>query len=257
MSLVAPFLLDSYTKGQIDRLIKNNDDQLALYQEEADPLISNTDVFYDDVQNFVNYLEGLFDDEKDENIIDVKLVEINDLDELEKTAKLLKRSFNTPVLEMDGQITVQKIESGSVWITLGILGGAGIVIKMCAELIWAAVVIYNKYKESALHEEHARTIKLKNDYIEALVNQQKQYIEQATEREAQALINKFLPEKNDPEILNNFKASIESIGDLIEKGAQFYPSIKASEELKMSFPDFKALNLIESKIKMLGEGNEE
>jgi|GEM_PF-3227756 len=255
----APFLLDRVTADFLEPIIKRGSQYstLTTNKEVGKGIISGANHLKESVDRYVSYIEPFALNNAEEDSIDVKFIHISDLDELEKTINQLKRALNAPVFELDGRVEIQQVNSGSILITLVIIGAfANQIVRMVANLIWAAVAIKNKAHQSQVFIEHGRTLELKNDMLELIKEQAKHSLEKGKESEAQHIINEFLPEKNSPENLVNFKASIDMFDALLEKGAEFYPSIKAAEEVKQLFPDFNALNLIESKIKMLDEGKD-
>lgn len=235
-------------------IISSKEEEKGFNFSEGRKIENAAETLLESVKGILSLLEAQIVDTVEENTIDVKFIKIDDLDELEKVAGLLKRSFAIPAYELDGKITVENLEKGSIWIILGVISASSILMKMCANLIWAAVVVNNRYEETKITQEHVRTIKLKNDLIEAIVEHQKQHLDSFKESEATAIANEFIPNPT-PEKIQQLKMSIESISLLIDKGAQFYPSIKAPEEVKQLFPDFNIKKLIESKTKLLDEGD--
>jgi hypothetical protein len=243
-------------KEKFGPILSTDNDVVGMDFSFGNPIDIAGQILINSVQSLLNLLKNKVLTEPDESVdeLNVKLVKVDDLEELEKTASLLKKAFSLPVLEVDGKVNIQSIENGSVWIALGIIGATGVALKLCANLIWSAAVIYRKYQEAKTAEQHMRTIKLKNDFMEGVMKQQLEYIEESKNTEAQAIAQQFYPDGNG-ETQNRIKLAIDSIGTLLEKGAEFYPSINASTEEKALFPDFNVLHLIESKsTKLLDEG---
>jgi len=227
----------------------------STYKKEGDPIIQQKEILYLSAKGFLDYIEPMVLLEEKENSIDIKLIHIKTLEDLESSAKLLKRAFNIPAFELDQQVLIGDIKTGSLWIELiaGVAIG-GSLLGLFANLIWSAVAIKNKIKEAEYAEEHMRTIKIKNDLLEGLAKHHVEYIKQVKDAEAQHIINEYMAGRTTPDLQNNIKGSIEAISELIDKGAQFYPSIKAPEEIKMLFPNFAIKELLESKINLLSEG---
>ncbi|GAB3881492.1 hypothetical protein [Spirosoma agri] len=256
VKLFAPYLITPLIRRILEPIENSTREYYPTDKASAEALINASVDLMSSVIRFINFVGPKEFTEATEESLDVELKHIDSLEELEKAANLLRRSFNTPVLEIGGQVTVEKVDSGSVWITLGIIGAAGMALKLCANLIWAAVAIQNKAREGKVFIEHARTLEIKNDYLEMLIEAERKKIQLIEEGEAQHIISMYMADKDSPNLNNNMRGSIEAIGALIEKGAQFYPSIKASDEIKPLFPDFSIKELLESKTKLLSEGGQ-
>lgn len=247
--------ITSETREDLKPILDSKEETLGTDFSPGHKIESAGKTVYEIIEGIISYLNTQLKEVVEENTIDIKLVKIDDLEDLEKTASLLKKSFSIPLHEIDSKVVINSLEKGSVWIILSIIGISGVALRLCANLIWAGAVIYRKYEEVKITQEHLRTIKLKNDLIEGVVKQQLEYIEESKSTEATAIANEFMP-NHDNESIQRLKLSIESIGSLIEKGAQFYPSIKAADDVKQLFPDFDVLNLIESKTKLISEAKE-
>lgn len=213
---------------------------------------ANAKMIYQIINNLIKFLENQ-SSEDDENAIDIKIVKIEDLDELERIANLLKKSFSFPVNPIGGKVTVNSLEKGSVWIVLGIVEAGNLALKMCASLIWSAAVVYKKLDDIKINQIHLKNIKLDETVTKHIIEQENRHIEDIKDREALAIANEYSID-NDPETILRLKLAIESIGELIEKGVEFYPSIKATDDVKALFPDFTMIKLIESKTKLLDLG---
>jgi gamma-glutamyl phosphate reductase len=103
--------------------------------------------------------------------------------------------------------------------------------------------------EAKVFEQHAKTLELKNDALDTLVEAQKKQISNILANEAEAIANNHFDHK-EPETIERLKLSISTISDLIEKGAKIIPSSSDSDTTKL-FPDYNSLSLIESSIKQL------
>jgi hypothetical protein len=235
------------------RLILNTDEEETItgFTEGYD-IEKASSVLHQATGGLLRYIHDKLIDVK-ENTIDVKLVKIADLEELEKTANLLKRSFSIPIYELDAKVEVSSLENGSAWIILGIVGGTGAAIRLCANLIWAAAVIHKKQEDAKNNAEYLKSSNIDLIIIDQVNEQITRNIEYAKEGEALSMHDDYFPE-SDSESIQRLKTAIESIGTLIEKGVEFYPSVQASEEIKSLFPDFKLLNLIEAKTKLIDSG---
>ena len=71
--------------------------------------------------------------------------------------------------------------------------------------------------------------------------------------EARHLEKEFFGDEENPERLERVKHSIETMQELLEKGAEVHPALLAPEQVKNLFPDYKKLGSVESRIKQIAE----
>ena len=183
--------------------------------------------------------------------LDIKLPEIQNFDDLSKLATDLKKAIELPVLDIgDGSyIKIEGAESGSIWLKVAI--GTFSAVNLIAGICWAAAVIRKKKAEAKIFEEHARTLELKNEALDAIVGAQKIQLKNIIDSEAKAILENHY-NSNDPEVLARLKLSLSTLSDLIDRGTQILPASDNKDVIKM-FPDYSNLNLIESKTKKLNE----
>ena len=93
-------------------------------------------------------------------------------------------------------------------------------------------------------------MKLSNSAFKELVTKCDESTNEIVENEAEYLKNKYYKSK-DNEQVGRIKVAIKELAKLFEKGAEIYPSISANEEIIETFPDFKKLEAIETRIKKL------
>jgi hypothetical protein len=177
----------------------------------------------------------------------IKLPETKTFEDLTKISNDLKRGIELPISDAKtGEVTILTAESGSIWLLVYVGGAVNLVAAIC----WSAAVIRRKFAEARLFEQHARTLELKNNALEDLVNAQKHQLQNSLQAEAESIANKNYSEHNN-ENIERLKLSITTIADLIEKGAMILPAEKNNNELTKIFPDYNNLSLIESTIKQL------
>lgn len=150
-----------------------------------------------------------------------------------------------------GHVNILTAESGSIWLIVSL--GAFTAVNLIAGICWAAAVIRKKNAEAKMFEAHAKTLELKNDALESLVDAQKQQLANMLTAESEAILSKFYDHK-DPETLNRLKLSVSTVADLIDRGAKILPQSE-NDKIKSAFPDYNNLSLISSSIKQLKEGN--
>lgn len=183
----------------------------------------------------------------------IRIQEINSFDSLQKYAGDLKKAIEIPVLDksIGGNVTILSADEGSIIFYISL--GAVAAVKLVAGICWAAAVIKKKKAEASIFEQHAKTLELKNDMLSIFVEAQKVQMKNILDAEATAIAKKEYNHE-EPETIERLKLSISTVADLIDKGVQILP-VSKEEDIQKSFPDYKNLNLIESTIKQLTQGN--
>jgi hypothetical protein len=188
-----------------------------------------------------------------QNGLFIKLPEIQTFEDLSKVSNDLKKAIEIPVIDQNdgGYVKIETAESGSIWLIISI--GSLSAVNLIGAICWSAAVIRKKKAEAKIFEEHAKTLGLKNESLQIVIDAQKIQIKNIIEAEAEE-IAKGHYKLNDPEVINRLKLSLNTVNDLIDRGTQILPSSDNKETIK-SFPDYSNLNLIESAIKKLQSEN--
>lgn len=184
-----------------------------------------------------------------EDILSVRVPSLNSFDALGKFATDLKRSIEIPIIDSGIDSNIEIIGAGKGSVILYISVGGLLAINLIGGICWSAAVIRRKMAEAKIFEEHARTLKLKNDSLQNLVEAQNTQIKNILQAEAEAIAAKHYT-ASDPETIERLKLSINTVSDLIDKGVKIMPQT-GNEDIRKSFPDYSQLNLIESTIKQL------
>lgn len=156
---------------------------------------------------------------------------------------------------VDGRLELKSWEKGSLWLEL--LVGGQAVVAIVGSLAWAAAVVYKKVQEGRLHAEYVNGLKLKNDHIKAIVDAEGEMLKQLVDTEAKNIASQHIQGEVDAETIERIKFSIKELSKLIEGGTEIHASLKAPEDVKNLFPDFKKLGSISSRTKLLQEGAQE
>jgi hypothetical protein len=188
-----------------------------------------------------------------DDLLYIKLPELSSFDELSKYANDLKKAIELPITDesINGNLKIIGADQGSV--ILYALLGTVVAVKLIAGICWAAVLLKKKNAEANIFEAHAKTLNIKNELMQDLVNAQKEQIKNILHAEAEAIASKHY-NHNEPETIERLKLSIATVSELVEKGAKILP-MHNNDEIQKSFPDYNATNLIESTIRQLKEGN--
>ncbi len=189
--------------------------------------------------------------EEDELSINIKLPNHNSLQDISSDLLTIDKILNQILThkEINSGYSFKNFDVGSSWICLVI--ASGLALKFIAGLVWSACVIRKKKIECDILVEHAKTLTIKNESLQDIVDGQKKLLETLTHSEAENLLEENNIGNTDPEFLKRLIYAITQTAELINKGAEIHPALYAPEDSKNLFPDFKNLNLIESKTKLI------
>lgn len=187
-----------------------------------------------------------------DDLLFIKLPKFKAFDELSRYSRDLQKAIELPITDpaIKGEVNIIGADKGSVilYVSLGTIAA----VKLVAGICWSAAVIRKKNAEAKAFEEHAKTLVLKNDALEAVIEGLKLQQKNVAEAEATALANGLL-NHNDPETIERLKLSMDIISNMIDKGAKILPMSK-NDDIQKAFPNYNALDLIESSIRQLQSG---
>lgn len=188
-----------------------------------------------------------------ENGLNIKLPEIENFDDLAKVSKEFKKAIEIPIIDQQqgGQVKIETADSGSIWLTVSV--GSIAAVNLVAAICWSAAVIRKKMAEARIFEAQAKTLELKNEMMETLIEALKVQTKNILDSEAKEIANNHY-NLSDGEAIARLKLSIETVSELIDKGVKILPTSDDSKTAKL-FPDYSALNLIESSIRQLKNGS--
>lgn len=246
-----PFIQNQINALKSTPLFENYKDEDLFTFSQNKLIAENVDVLKIGLTFLLNYYYA--SNKFSDDVIHIKLPEVNSFEDLNKLSNDLKRAIELPVNESNtgGRVNIETAESGSIWLVVSL--GSIAAVNLVAGICWAAAVIKKKNAEAKIFEAHAKTLDLKNEAIELLVNAQKAQLENILSAEAEAVASKHF-DHSDPETINRLKLSISTIANLIERGTKILPNAE-KDEIKNLFPDYTNLNLISSSIKQLKEEN--
>lgn len=242
-------------KNEIEAIKKT-----SLFSHSADAFFfsaSDDTILKEAVRQLRNGLEYLlrYSDqiEMPENGLNIKLPEIENFDDLTKVSKEFKRAIEIPIIDQQqgGQVKIETADSGSIWLTVSV--GCIAAVNLVGAICWSAAVIRKKMAEARIFEAQAKTLELKNEMMVTLIEAQKVQMKNILDGEAKEIADNHYS-LTDGEAIARLKMSIETVSELIDKGVKILPTSDDSKTTKL-FPDYSALNLIESTIRQLKNGN--
>lgn len=231
-------------------LFESYSDELYFTSHEESTISININRLKIGIEYLLRYDNQI---ETPKNGLLIKLPEIQTFEDLTKTSNDLKKAIEIPVIDQNagGYVKIETAESGSIWliISIGTLSAVNLIGAIC----WSAAVIRKKKAEAKIFEEHAKTLSLKNESLQTVIDAQKIQIKNIIEAEAEEIAKEHY-NLNDPEVISRLKLSLNTVNDLLDRGTQILPSSDNKETIK-SFPDYSNLNMIESVIKKLQNEN--
>ncbi len=188
--------------------------------------------------------------EDDDCVVYIKLPELKDFDDLSKILDQLRKAIQLPIAieGIGGHVFIRNFDSGSRWLELVVK--TTLAANLIGSLAWSGAVIFKKYQEAKIVEEHATRVKLGTKHFEALVEANTAQMNLLIEAEALYIQKEYCKNPN-PEDLERLKLSVKTMSELIEKGAEIQPALLAPESVSNLFPDYSNLMLIESNQKLL------
>lgn len=201
-----------------------------------------------------NIIKSLIGDQ-DSNTISIKLPEIRDLNRFVSYIQRLERLLSQLVCneQIDGKVELSKVDSGSIWLDIFLGGQAAVTIVGSA--VWAAAVIRKKFLEGEIAKKSLDVLQINTDVIESMKNQIDKELESMQSNEAENIFLQNGFNLDDNEYKSRCIYSVKELYKLILEGVEVHTSLTAPEEVKNLFPNFKILNIIESKIPKLEEQN--
>ncbi len=249
--------------NEINRLKKSE-----LYQTSQDSIQTNSTSAYalystakyltDSSSSLVLVFKELLPTSSQESI-SVKLPEPSNFEDLVKTMSVLQKSISQVIVhkEIQGSIKINNWEFGSFWLDLFL--GTQAAVAVVSTIAWSAAVVSKKFNENKILEMTIRAMKIKNESLEDILDNQKEMTRKLIESETNLVLQKHFTDE-DPEHYKRVEFTIKTFAKLIQDGAEVHPSLLAQEDVKNLFPNYKKLDTITSQIKRLenlSEDNEE
>ena len=245
-----PLLAKEIEKLRKSWLYETNDDT-ALITSNQNGTVST---LIGTIQIGLDYIKRLYIgsySQQSEDTILIKLPDFQSFEQLSKIANEFKKGIELPIRDnnIQGDVNIVSAEPGSIWLIVSV--GSILAVKLIAAICYSAAVIRRKYAEAKIVEAQLKTLDLKNEALQNVIDAQKKQLKNILDSEAEAIANKHYNHK-DNSAIEMLKLSLNTVSDLIDRGSRILPS-SSNEEIQKSFPDYNALNLIESSIKQIKE----
>lgn len=190
----------------------------------------------------------------DIHLISIKLPKYTDLKEMAHDIAELDKILNQALSHelLDSSYVFKNFDVGSEWLDIAVQSIP--TINFIGALVWSACVIRKKKLDGDLVLKQLKIMDIKQESLTDLVNANKKLLKDLVNQEAENLSQEH--NLSDGEYVQRLVYAINSLANLIQKGAEIHPSLKAPEKTEEAFPDFKMLDSIESNAKLLGDGND-
>jgi len=220
---------------------------INLEPQSAKLIIQNAESLRNAAMELNKILGGIVGPIKENSIL-IKLPEVKDLNDLAASAEAFNKILSQVILdeEIGGQIQIESVESGSIW--LEIFVGSVKAVSLIAAIAYSAALAYREIQKGLYISESRRTKKIENDQLEALQKAQQLLLNHLIEAEAQNINAEFFS-NDSPERIERIKLAINILSVEIQKGAEVKPSLNAPSEISKLFPDFKNLLALVSRVK--------
>lgn len=237
------------------RLYEGFTDNLVVKDTQLNAINKSLEALKFSTYSLIESLEKAnIDLEGSELQISISFPENLNFGELSKYFDKLKKGIELPLAELPegGSIQIKNFDSGSFWIDVVLPTGAS--LALIAGLIWAGAVIHNKRLQAKAMNAYVDGLEHQADWLEKIKELGEKQIESYIEAEAK-ILEKDNFSDSDNERLMRLSLSIKETSELISSGVKMYPSLAAPETAKNLFPNFSTINLIDSKMKRIGDGS--
>lgn len=184
--------------------------------------------------------------------IDIKLPDNMTLEQASDILSSIDTIFTKcPLFTRPGDsISFCSVDIGSVWISLAIAGD--FLLNRIATFVKKCVDIRQQIAITKQQEESARALKMGNDFVESMMESNKQLISAYTRNIAESLC----AENNDldNETIERTRVALDGLVRLMQSGVEVYSAVTAPKDIKAMFPSSKVQQIDGKKLEMLDKG---
>lgn len=168
---------------------------------------------------------------------------LKDMGEIQKHISMIVNDES-----VNSSMEIHNWEYGSYWINLTL--GSIVVVQLMGAITWSSAYISTQINKQKEQELYLRQINAQTEMIENIRDTHKVYLEQLIDNEIKHINEEHFDEE-DNQRDKKIKNTIKLFSEIIQRGGEFQPSLISPKEIKDSYPDFKALDYIESKVKQI------
>lgn len=245
---ILPFFLEQIEALKETSAVDDYRDAIMVDYKNHSIISSKSSELQAQITGLIRFIDE-FTKTEEEDTIHVKLPELNTIDDLTDILKDLKRAVEIPSLEVGGQAKIVSFERGSIWIQIFV--GATIAVRLIGKLVKIATDANIELKKGQVFGQYINNLKLKNEVLEMIKKAQEEQLKSLIQQGASEIDDSEFDDTNN-ERVERLKLAIRSMSDLLNKGAEFLPSSKSSDEIKNIFPDTsEEIKMIEENVKSL------
>lgn len=240
-------------KSSIYSTIQN---ELTIYEYKEKTKIYNISKYIVDSLNSLKLVFSNILPAPSENELSIKLPTTNNLENLLKDMSKIERQLSIIVndKEVNTFITLSKWEYGSYWLDIAI--GTSFAISLIGSISWSAAYISSLIKKDKEHSLYLQKIETDAQMLQAIKEKQLLYLDKLYENEVLNIQENYFDNKENNERNKKIKDTIKLFADIIQRGGEFQPSLISPKEIKDSYPDFKNIEHIPSKVLQIPEKTE-
>ncbi|MCI5222449.1 MAG: hypothetical protein D3924_07215 [Candidatus Electrothrix sp. AR4] len=222
---------------KFESVLFTEQDSITVPKKIADALVGKINQLYSKLLVFNEGISDILPDQ-DEYSISVKLPKIHNLKALSDISIVLNKVFEQLLVTdtIKGSFSLQNFDTGSEW--LEILFNSEVAVYAISSLVYACILLK---KEQAMNAELlalVRNRKLTADLYEKLRSELLERTAILLENTIKKETRKLGIPDDAHEYFEKFEYCVNETLKLIDCGLQFFPSSKARNEVKITFPDF-------------------
>lgn len=191
-----------------------------------------------------------------ENELSIKFPTTQNLEDLLKDMSKIEKQLSIIVndKEIDTYIQLSKWEYGSYWVDIAI--GTSLAISLIGSISWSAAYISTLIKKDKEQLLYLQKIEADVQMLQAIKDKQLAYLDKLYENEVLNIQENYFNNQENNERNKKIKDTIKLFADIIQRGGEFQPSLISPKEMKESYPDFKNIEHIPSKVLQIPEKTE-
>jgi hypothetical protein len=208
------------------------------------------------------FLGGVLDEllpPRDKQSIRIKLPSGKDFESIVQDQQTLLNALKQTLLHpaINARVEIKFWEPGSLWIILAL--STVVAVKFIGQLFHAAAVVRKEWLEGSLLQQKLTAMGVENEMLAHTADKHKALLDDVVRKEARALCDAFEMNEgvNANEQLERVKHTLRMLSELVHRGAEAHPELMAPAEARQIFPDYKALDSIQSLVKQITERSAE
>ncbi|MFW2235282.1 hypothetical protein ACN4FE_04565 [Aliarcobacter butzleri] len=246
------FYFDVIKELKSSELYSTTQDSIVTLASDAALIYSQSKYIVDSIHSLKRVFKEIIPISK-ENELSIKLPNTDNLENLLKDMSKIEKQLSIVVNDSDIQSYIQlsKWEHGSFWIDIII--GTPFAISVIGAITWSAAYISSQIKKNREHTLYLEKIETEVQMLKSIKEKQEQYLDKLYETEVLNIQENYFENNENNERNKKIKDTIKLFADMIQRGGEFQPSLISPKDIKDSYPDFKNIEYIPSKVQQISE----